>query len=450
MSKLHPDDPRLTAYMLGELNEEDAAEVVRAASFDPAINLALREIESVQRLLHGTLAPGSTSLLPRQRQNILRAARQVDQGGKVVTLDSHRKVVEPWLIPLATAAVIALAGLILVNLPSPSRNPTADLPPVEASTTDDGRMPMEIALLPAPAPPDASDGAGYVRPAASADLAIHGAARDAAFADDRDGFLREVARRLDESPLPPAANFPKLVPRGSVLAADSPVLPLPVHSGTASLGWITHSVREEGNLPSANAVRLEEILNAFPLRPSGAAAISRGVSVSSEALPCPWKPSATLLIISLRGAADTSHELNATFEADPAAIFRYRLLGFRPVEGMPSGKLPGRLPAGKSTLIAIEIEPKLAATDLGALRWSVDGMAAPEVPVRRRSDAEPSDDARFAALVCTYAQWLAKEQAGVIDADLVAALARELRSGTLPEERSDFLNLVFQSLELPR
>ncbi len=443
MSKIHPDDPRLTAYMLGELNEQEAAEVARAASSDPSIQLALREIETVQLLLRNTLSSADTSLLPRQRQHILRAARQADQSGKILTLESHRKTVKPWIVPLATAAVIALAAFVLVKIPTPSKTTAATPPPAPAN---DGRLPMEIALLPAPSPPDA--GTGAARATATADLTLQGAARDAALADDGEAFLQEVNKRLMESPIPSAASLPKLVPRGSVHAADYPVLPLPVHTGDASLGWITHSVRQDRVLPPADAVRLEEILSSFPLRPSGSAAISKGVSVSTETLPCPWKPSATLLVISLRGATGTSHEINATFEADPSGVSRYRLLGFSPVEGMPAGRLPGRLPAGRNTTIAIEIEPASTSTGLGTIRWSVDGMAAPEISLRRDSESEPSDDARFAALVCAYAQWLSREQAGVIDAEIVAALARELRSTELPADRSDFLALIFQSLEL--
>ena len=77
--KLDPEDPQLSAYLLGELSAEDASAVERAAAADPALGLALRELESTHRLLANTLAPGSATLLPRQRETIRRAAR-VAQG----------------------------------------------------------------------------------------------------------------------------------------------------------------------------------------------------------------------------------------------------------------------------------------------------------------------------------------------------------------------------------
>ena len=67
------------------------------------------------------------------------------------------------------------------------------------------------------------------------------------------------------------------------------------------------------------------------------------------------------------------------------------------------------------------------------------------IPHRPR-DSEPSDDARFAALVCTFSQWLSNRPAGEIDSGLLAALARETVSDTLPADRADFLNLIDQAL----
>ena len=61
---------------------------------------------------------------------------------------------------------------------------------------------------------------------------------------------------------------------------------------------------------------------------------------------------------------------------------------------------------------------------------------------------DPSDDARFATVVCTFSQWLAGEQTGSIDPVILAALARETASATLPADRADFLKLIEQALQL--
>jgi len=450
--KLHPEDPRLTAYLFGELAADEAAAVERAAAADPAIRLALRKIERVQLLLADTLAPASSGLLPRQREIIRRSAKQADHYGKVVTLPSHRRSFKPWLVPVAAAAGIVLAVTILARLPSqPAASLAVEPPAAPAGSWD--QVPMEIALLPAPAPSDPSrsaDGAGVVRPVAGATAALggHAAARAAALETVGDEFLRQVGERLESSPAPTPAELPELLPRGMVHAAETPLLELPVLAGKASLGWIKQSVREDRALPSPKAVRLEEILNAFPLRPSGLTAVSGGVTVVSEILPCPWRPSSSLVLVSIRGAADAAREVRPIFRAEPEAVRRYRLLGFSTLPGVETDILPSRLPAKAATHLIIEIEPAGISHEFGAIEWTVDGGAAAAVPLLRQPDSEPSDDARFAALVATFAQWLTGEQSGVIDHEIVAALAREIDSASLPPDRADFLALINEALGL--
>jgi hypothetical protein len=453
--KLHPDDPRLTAYLLGELSAHETAAVEHAAAVDPAIRLALRDLTSVQRLLSNTLASTTNTLLPHQREMVRRKAREADQAGKVVTLASQRRSWKSWLVPLSAAALITLAVFVLIHSPAPDGDKLANHP-TPGPNKDWGRIPLEIALLPAPGPADASRNAGGTgsdpdpAPGTATDSALAGqaAARDTALAQTGDEFLHRVAERLQQSPPPAAAALPALTRRSSVPASATPTLALPIHAGRASLGWITQAVRNEHKLPSPNAVRLEELLNAFTLRPAGSAAIAQGVSIATESLPCPWKPSASLLLISIRGAADSAREVTATFHADPAAVALYRLLGFAPISGLSPGPLPSRLPAKAITTLALEIEPSSAATALGAIEWTVDGKPAAAVPINLHLDAEPSDDARFASLVCTYAQWLVHDQPALIDAELLAALARETASATLPTDRADLLTLIAQSLAL--
>lgn len=442
--KLTPDDPRLSAYLLGELSAEEATAVERAVAADPALGITLQELENVQLLLTNTLAPGSAALLPRQRETILRSARHADQIGKITTLVPRRT---PLIIPLAAAAVMTLAVFLLIRLPSDSPDTASKPPPADADRSD--TLPLQIALLPAPGPPDASrKTTSETRPTASSDLTRAAEARTSAMDKEGDLFLRKVAERLATIPLPAANELPSLRRRDSVDAVANPTLPLPVHAGRASLGWITRSILVDRKLPPANAVRTEEILNHFALRPAGAAGLSQGVTLSTESISCPWKPSATLLLVSFRGANDTAREVTASFHANPARARSYRLLGFAPVSGLQPGPLPTRLPAKTITSLVIEIEPATASGDLGVIEWSVNGRTAAPLTVARHGAAEPSDDARFAALICTYSQWLVRESSGMIDTDLLAALARESAADTLPAERVDFLNLIDRSLGL--
>lgn len=312
-----------------------------------------------------------------------------------------------------------------------------------------GRMPVGQDRQDARAPAKLTVMADPLAAASGPDsLAANAAARDAALAQSADDFFHRAADVLQHSPLPDAEALPGLSPRNSVAAATAPTLDLPIHAGRTSLGWITRAIRDGGQLPPPNAVRLEEILNSFTLRPAGCAAICRGVSITTESLPCPWKPSATLLLISIHGAADAAREVTATFHADPATVAYYRLLGFAPVIGLNPGPIPAHLPAKSLTTLALEIEPSAAATAFGSLEWTLDGQAAATIPVTRHLATEPSDDARFASLVCAFAQWLAHDHPVLIDAELLAALARETASATLPQDRADLLTLIGEALDL--
>ena len=272
-----------------------------------------------------------------------------------------------------------------------------------------------------------------------------------------------------EPPAPPPDASPDVVRELSATAltqsAGSPTLALPVHAGQASLGNIRDAIRTEHRLPPHDAVRLEEILNRFALTPNGLTAVARhpashwhpddrstgttshAASLATESLACPWKPSASLVLITLRGNPFSDCEITAAFRPNPANTRGCRLLGFAPVAGPPPTALPTRLAAKASTSLVLEVDPATASGELGTLEWTVNGEPAAAVPITRHGDAEPSDDARFAALVCTFSHWLAGDAPGMIDADLLAALARESATTTLPAERADFLQLIDQALQ---
>jgi len=371
-----------------------------------------------------------------------------------------------WPVALCAAVLIALAAFIYNHqrAPAPAAvaerskpgNAAATAPNNPATKAPDA-IPLALALLPAPGPADASRKPGVADPgdadpvsgAAAPNLfAAHAVARDAALAKSADEFFRATTELLEHSPLPAASALPILSLRHSVGAGTAATLALPLHAGRASLGWVTHAIRSERQLPPPNAVRLEEILNRFTLRPAGAAAICQGVSITTESLPCPWKPSATLLLIAIHGAADAAHDVTATFHADPTTVALYRLLGFAPVSGLSPSALPSNLSAKSLTTLAVEIEPSSTATDFGSLEWTLDGQPAATIPITHHLDAEPSNDARFASLVCAFAQWLAHDQPAFIDTELLAALAREIASATLAPDRTDLLILIDQALSL--
>lgn len=423
--KLHPEDPRLTAFLLGELPPDEAAAVERALAEDPALQAAAREIEVIQKLLTETLAPKSVALHPGQREHIRRTAKS----DKITPLNVRRKSWKPWIMPLAAAAVLTLIAVFFVQKPGVGKQAAKPTPP--APVSEEPPRP-NIKLLPAPGPVDPG----------------------------------KSATAGSKAALAAASDLPPLRARGYLAAADFPTLDLPVQSGKSSLEWIRKSIVTKREMPERNAVRLEEILNSFQLRPAGMTVVARlpatgwhpdsrengmtshAATVATETLACPWKPSASLVLVSIRGNPYSDCEIKAVFRTNSSNVRRYRLLGFAPVEGQDNSPLPTLLPAKSSNTLVIEVEPSAMSGELGTIEWSVNGQSAAPVALTRHGAAEPSDDARFAALVCTYAQWLTRDQDGMIDTELLAALAREIASTSLSGDRAEFLSLIDQSLNL--
>ncbi len=421
----HPDDPRLTAYLSDELPADEAATVERALAADPELRLALEELATFQQTLTTALAPGCLRLRADQREAIRHAARQAAQSTTPIPYGTVPRLWQTWRVPLAAAAAITLAALLIMMKSGHRSQATVSQPPAFPTPVPGASA---HALLPAPGPADATD--------------------------------------LPPAGPPSTAGFPALRPRTAVTAAASPTLGLPVLAGTASWEWIRQAVLTDHRLPPRDAVRLEEILNHFTLRPEGSEVAMRlpagtwhpddrslgtsthAATIACETMVCPWRPSASLVLVSIRGNPFSDCDLQAVFRAHPATVSRYRLLGFAPVVGQPRAPLPTRLPAQTTTTLVLEIETATPAADLGTIEWSVNGQPAEPLTITRQDDSDPSADARFAALVCSFAQWLASDPSAGIDREMVAALARECVSPTLPADRADFLALIDRALRL--
>ena len=411
--KLHLEDPRLTAYVLGELSVDDAAAVERAVAMDPALQSEVDQMRGIQSYLSENLTLPVAQLPSRHRDAIRLAAREVERTGKVNLRDRLAEALKTMFIPTCAAAVLALTTYILLRMP------TGEQTTVVAKQKVNAPPPVKVPL----------------------------------------------SAPETKIPLPAPAIIPS-IPQGSLVAANFPTLDLPVQSGKSSLETIFNSIRNDHKLPPRNAVRLEEILNGFPLRLNGTTAIARAAAntwhpdkrdsgmsahtatLATELIACPWKPSATLLLISLKGNGQSDCEVKLALHVNPEYVSRYRLLGFTPGEGRPAGNLSSHFSAESSITLAIEIESSKPGGDFGSLVWSTDGKPAPSISLIHKSDAEPSDDSRFAALVCAYALWLAGAQTEGIDADIVSALAREIATSTLSADRADFLSLIDKSLHL--
>ncbi|BCU75520.1 hypothetical protein [Luteolibacter sp. LG18] len=408
-----------------------------------------------ETIVEPTAAP--VTLLPTQRETILHAARLG------VAQPDRPSSYPRWVLPMVGVTVGIIALVMFLKRPdnpepvAQSPAPTAPAPaaatpspaepqaPAPTPAAPAPTVPLEVLLLPLPGPALAPAAAQPALSTAAANARLRRQALDAAPGD----FLTGAAAKLAATPNLDLTTLPEVSARAAIQTSATQQLPLPVLAGTASLGWISSSVTGKHVLPPAKAVRLEEILNAFSLKPGGTAAIAKGASVVAESFSCPWKPSATLLMVRIQGAADGQRAIEAFLDVAPTAVTQFRLLGYSPVKDLENEPIPGILPAKTGTTLLIEVEARAGAKNLGAIHWKVDGKDAAPLPIQPPSDeAEPSNDARFAALLAAWSAWLIQEQPEIFDEDLVSGLARECAAGDLPKDRRDALVLIARSLEL--
>lgn len=371
--KIEQDDPRLTAYVLGELSPKEAKQFDHAIAGDPALKLAVQEIERTQADLLKFLGSETDKLLPKHRSAIMRAAREASGAENVVSINSTRKPFNVWTWPLAAAAVVTATMFVITMIPGPN-----------------GKSDGNVA--------NGTDGLG-----------------EDFVAVENGGQSRKN-------------------------------IGLPIVSGNKSLTKITKSIRDGGNLPSRQDVRIEEMLNAFPLDAKGSVALWKGNTLGAEVIKCPWSPSGSLVFVKIRGAKDKSSKLSVEFQSNESTVISSRLLGFELEQNDRERKpMPQRLSAGQETMIALLVEAK--SDELGKLVWTVDGEAAPAIDLIRNTEKEASSDSRFASLICGFGLWLREEKPEMIDDALILGLAREVAADSLVADRYDFLELVDQAVK---
>lgn len=399
--KMTPEDPRLSAYLLGELSADDAAEVDRAAASDPVVRVSLDELQKTMDFLSGSLGGlAEPKLRPAQRQSVLRAGRDADQAGTVVELVSAKRNMRPWITGLAAAAAVTFAALLLNQVGGGSGGPTSE-------------WADEIALLPMPGP-DA--GEGLTSPAKGSPAEVEMARQ---MNQRGSAFLGEVARKLEEVRLPEVDRLP--APTGLCNFSISTSLRLPIVVGKSSPVWVNRWMQENQELPPKRLVRVEEFVNAVSLRTTQ---VIGGIKVGYEAMDCPWNPESKLVAVQME-----------TFEKKDVRDLEVRTLCELPRRVLGSfvrrsdQTLPAVLPAGATTLVMMEV--KAEQGPYGELSFRQGELESSWTLVE--SGVEPSAEMARAVTMAAYALWL-RGEIDLKDLDASVRAADEVDPGAVHRE----------------
>ena len=272
---MNVDDPKLTAYALGELDEPERSAIAGATADSPEVQRFVAETQEFARTLRsqyrfelerGLVAPGKLTAI---------------QG------DAFWSKTGPLAIA-ALIAVLAVVGAVMFSnyesrFSSPSRS---NLP---GHLARDRAQPNQFA------PVEAEDAA---RPGQSEKFEAD--AGPYAFTGERP-FVSVISR-----------------PRSSV--------PLVVNS--ASYLDVRRSIHA-GLLPSRELVRIEGMINHFPYEyPQPTAGES--FSLNLDVVTCPWEPTHRLVRIGLKGQQNVTVRVDSRIEVEfnPRRVASYRLIGY--------------------------------------------------------------------------------------------------------------------------
>jgi Ca-activated chloride channel family protein len=270
-----PDDAKLTAFALGELDEEERAPVARRIATSEDARREVEEVKETAAALREAFSDAPAySLTPAQRRTIEAAAIRPPLAGAPV-----RRRPRGWLPATAIAAGLA-AVVLAVSIPSLYRARVALPSPravVAPPTTVASRQAARLAH-------ESSEGLellsslGYVGGGAPTEQQQEMRFPSAPFTTEDYGYTPETP---------------------FVRVAQDPRSTFSVDVDTASYS-IVRRFLNGGELPPKDAVRIEELINYFPYSyapPSD----GRPLAVHMDAAACPWKASHRLVRVAIKG-----------------------------------------------------------------------------------------------------------------------------------------------------
>ena len=462
MKKLQPDDPRFTAYALGELPPKQAKVITEREKVDQGVADEMAKTQALGRLLCEAYEREGLSLHPVQRAVI----RRVGQSQEALAMRSARQRGD-WQrgvgIALAAAASITLVLFILAKTPVENLTQAAVEPE---------QLQMEVVLSPAALTNWGETGADLVAENGQSETPDTAEKQQAEKAraeftqrvlNDPQRFFASAEHTARRQILPEAESFVPLHENGYLSTSDRPKTTVPVMAGRTSFAWVERFLRERGQLPPKDAVRLEELVN-YPDYHENAEAQVGGVALTSELVPCPWNEDSLLLglLLQREPGSEENEKVSVQLEIDEERVAEYRLLGFAQPDGevVAGADASHPLAAGNSTYVFYEIRPGDVPFDdvpLGRVALKVTGLVgAPgyrnlEVPAIPNRWLDSSNSFRTAATVAAYALCLRDSPyKGNLSFEWVESLARQtlLEHPKADAATKEVLELIIQTRTL--
>ncbi|BDS06388.1 hypothetical protein NT6N_14280 [Oceaniferula spumae] len=364
--KIDVNDPRITAFALGELTGADATEIARAMRTDPRIRSAVDEVRDTASLLHDTLGGGKTHLLTADQRAAVRSA---GEGPKITDIASAKVPFwkQPAVAGIGVAAAVAL-GIFLTNRPSGDASSSA----VTDNQAWDWSQ-VDLENLTSPSVVNHGDPSIPTPNVTNDEVASHDSARSvaAAISEDTLSFRKELEKRIKIQDLSSPVKLPELVDKGweNIASTSSNTFQVPLTSGAVSWPLLVRYINERNELPPKNAVRIEELVNHFDYK-TPSQLKGDGLVADVEICHTPWNPSTMLLAVHVAATSEAGPSPSASLAFDSDHVKRVRLLGYAG-KISPAGDATAALRRvskshGNYVIYEVELNPTAAESDAGA------------------------------------------------------------------------------------
>ena len=417
ISKITPDDPRLTAFALGELEPEEHAAIEAAIKDDPTAQAAVVQIRALGQDLSAVLAKEPLPVVAAAPENKMPTpppAREAYQPRKFIRF--------PYYLLGGLAAACFAVMLVYQQRGTPAKEQfrmaqaEKKTERGEPSVTEVERKDKEgsartayeidlaeeakvVAMPSTPAPasepepafalnqvansPARGSGEGLSRGNEYDAQVITGVGRQRAIAMKTAGMLskNDAGAALPQSISAPAFNtedYSYQADNDYLDVAGNPLSTFSIDVDTASYANMRRFLKN-GQHPPRDAVRIEELVNYFPYR-YATPKDQTPFAASMEVADAPWNPAHRLVRIGLKGREIPESErpaLNLVFLLD--------------VSG--SMDMPNKLPLVKESMrLLVE---KLKPTDRVAIAVyaGASGLALPSTPASKKQEILAALDA---------------------------------------------------------
>jgi hypothetical protein len=269
------DDPKLTAYALGELDEKERSTIARELAGSPEAKHFVAETQNLARVLRSQYASGlEKELIGREK-----------------FIGIHNDSFWSKAGPLAIAAVLAIVAVIAAV--ALSTNKLGGIAGLRGSSSREVASAISAAHQSAPVEAEEATQPNQ-NPTHGADAGPY------AYTGERP-FVSVLSR--------PLSSFPVLVSSASYLDVRRSI--------------------NAGVLPTRDAVRVEGMINYFPYEYPQPAE-QEPFFLNVDVVTCPWEPAHRLVRIGLkRGDATTiTDDSRVEVEFNPRRVASYRLIGY--------------------------------------------------------------------------------------------------------------------------